>query len=123
MLKVASVYLLNSVYSFDKTRRLLKKSDYDHVFTQAKKLVTSDFIVLYRENNVGQARLGLALSKKMIAKSHDRNRVKRMLRESFRTRSLPAIDIIFLARNGVANVQNSVIFTKLSQAWDKLCEK
>lgn len=111
------------MYCFDKTRRLLKKSDYDHVFNQAKKLVTSDFIVLYRENNVGQARLGLALSKKMIAKSHDRNRIKRMLRESFRTRSLPAIDIIFLARHGVANVQNSVIFTKLSQAWDKLCEK
>jgi ribonuclease P protein component len=93
------------------------------VFNQAKKLVTSDFIVLYRENNVGQARLGLALSKKMIAKSHDRNRIKRMLRESFRTRSLPAIDIIFLARHGVASVQNSVIFTKLNQAWDKLCEK
>ncbi len=109
------------MYCFDKAHRLLKKSDYDHVFTQAKKLVTSNFIVLYRENTVGHARLGLALSKKTIAKAHDRNRVKRMLRESFRTRSLPAVDIVILARHGVANVQNSVVIAKLSNTWDELC--
>ncbi len=107
--------------SFNKTRRLLKKSDYDHVFTQAKKLVTPEFIVLYRDNAVGHARLGLALSKKMIAKAHDRNRVKRMLRETFRTHErLPAVDIIVLARHGVGQVQNSIIIAKLGKAWNKL---
>lgn len=111
------------MYCFDKTRRILKKSDYDHVFTQAKKVVTPNFIVLYRENTVGHARLGLALSKKIIAKAHDRNRVKRMLRESFRTQSLPAIDIVILARHGVAKVQNSIVIAKLSNTWDKLCGK
>ena len=109
------------MYCFAKKNRLLTKSDYDHVFNQAKKLVTSDFVVLYRENTAGHARLGLALSKRIIAKAHHRNRVKRLLRESFRTHSLPAIDIVILARTGVANVQNSVIITRLSKAWDKLC--
>ena len=111
------------MFSFDKSRRLLKKSDYDHVFNQAKKLVTSDFIVLYCENSIGHARIGLALSKKMIAKANQRNRVKRMLRESFRTRLLPAIDIIILARTGVAKVDNSTITARLNTAWDKLCGK
>ena len=106
---------------FDKTRRLLKKSDYDHVFSQAQKMVTAEFIVLYRENTIGHARLGLALSKKMIAKAHDRNRVKRMLRVTFRTSELlPAIDIIVLARQGVSKVQNSIIIARLSKAWNKL---
>lgn len=111
------------MYCFDKTRRLLKKSEYDEVFNQAKKVVTPDFIVLYRNNTVGHARLGLALSKKAIAKAHDRNRVKRLLRETFRTRLLPAVDVIFLARHGVANVENSIIINKLGALWDKLCGK
>lgn len=106
---------------FDKTRRLLKKSEYDHVFAEAKKIVNTEFIILYRDNLVGHARLGLALSKKMIAKSHDRNRVKRILREAFRTdKRLPSVDMVLLARPGVAKVPNSIISAKLSNAWNKL---
>ena len=111
------------MYCFEKARRLLKKSDYDNVFNQANKLVTPQFIILYRENTVGHARLGLALSKKIIAKAHDRNRLKRILRETFRTHCLPAVDIVILARNGVAKVHNSVVITKLGAVWDKLCGK
>ena len=106
---------------FDKTRRLLKKSEYDYVFAEAKKIVNSEFIILYRENKVGHARLGLALSKKMIAKAHDRNRVKRILRETFRTdKHLPSVDIVMLARHGVGKVPNSTISTQLGNAWNKL---
>ena len=123
MLKAENVYQLNNVHGFDKTRRLLKKSDYDDVFNQATKVVTPDFIVLYRNNAVGHARLGLALSKKTIAKAHDRNRVKRLLRETFRVRQLPAVDVVVLARRGVANVENLMIINKLGSVWDKLCGK
>lgn len=108
------------MFSFTKTQRLLKKSDYDHVFAQAKKVVSNDFVVLYRENDLGYARLGLALSKKMIAKAHDRNRVKRLLRECFRQTQLPAIDVIFLARTGVAKQTNLGINSRLSKTWEKL---
>lgn len=106
---------------FDKTRRLLKKSDYNCVFQQAKKLVTSEFIVLYCTNTLGHARLGFALSKKMIAKAHDRNRIKRLLRESFRnTEKLPAVDLVFLARNGVGKLENKTIRARLGNTWNKL---
>lgn len=106
---------------FDKTRRLLKKIEYDHVFAQAKKIVTTEFIILYRGNEVGHSRLGLALSKKMIAKSHDRNRVKRIVREIFRTNKLlPSVDIVMLARSGLGKVPNSIISVRLSNAWEKL---
>jgi ribonuclease P protein component len=106
---------------FKKTHRLLKKSDYNHVFAQAKKIATPEFVVLYRNNDKSHARLGLALSKKMIAKSHDRNRIKRLIRETFRTnKQLPCVDIIFLARLGVGNIENSIITGKLGKAWNKL---
>ena len=108
------------MFSFKKTQRLLKKSDYDHVFVQAKKIVTTDFVLLFRENNLGYARLGLALSKKVIAKAHDRNRIKRLLRECFRQTQLPAVDLIFLARSGVAKQPSLGINSRLSKIWEKL---
>ena len=111
------------MHEFDKPRRLLKKSDYDDVFNQANKIVTSNFIILYCNNTIGHARLGLALSKKTIAKAHERNRIKRLLRETFRVRCLPPVDVVILARRGVANVENSIIIKKLGNVWDKLCGK
>lgn len=111
------------MYCFDKSRRLLKKSDYDFVFDQAKKLVSTEFIFLYRDNTLGHARLGLAISKKKMSKAHDRNRAKRLLRESFRVRCLPSVDIVVLARTNFSKVQNAVINQNLSHTWDKLCGK
>lgn len=108
------------MFAFKKTQRLLKKIDYDHVFEKAKKVVTSEFVILYRKNELGHARLGLALSKKMIAKAYDRNRIKRILRESFRQTQLSRVDVIFLARKGLANQTNSNISAKLSKTWEKL---
>jgi ribonuclease P protein component len=108
------------VFGFDKTRRLLKKSEYDFVFGKANKTATPEFIILHRDNSLGYARLGLALSKKMVAKACQRNRLKRVIRESFRNRPLPAMDIIFLARSGAANVDNKQISINLSKTWDKL---
>jgi ribonuclease P protein component len=108
------------VFAFKKTQRLLNKIEYDLVFQQAKKIVTTEFILLFRENNLGHARLGLALSKKMIAKAHDRNRIKRLMREGFRQAQLPAVDMIFLARQGIAKQTNSGLNTQLSKTWEKL---
>ncbi|QMT61900.1 ribonuclease P protein component [Legionella sp. PC997] len=108
------------MFAFKKTQRLLTKYDYNHVFEQAEKIVTSEFIVLFRENNLGYARLGLALSKKVIAKAHDRNRIKRLLRESFRQKELPAFDVVFLARQGVAKQTNAIINARMSKTWKKL---
>lgn len=106
---------------FNKTRRLRTKADYDYVFSNASRLGNSEFTVLYRPNEINHARLGLALSKKMIARAHDRNRIKRILRESFRkTTSLPEVDLIFLAKKGIASVNNTELFANLSKIWNKL---
>jgi len=109
------------VNEFPQSRRLLKKSDYDHVFQQAKKMVSPHFIILYRDNAIGCARLGLALSKKHIAKAHDRSRIKRLIRETFRVHQhLPVVDVIVLARSGVAKVENAVLISSLNLSWSKL---
>ena len=92
------------------------------MFKQANKTTTAEFIVLHRKSTFETARLGLAISKKVLPKAHQRNRVKRILRESFRKSALPSVDIVFLAKHGVVNKDNNVLFEKLSLIWDKLAE-
>lgn len=109
------------MYCFTKARRLLKKEDYDRVFQQAKKIASSDFTFLYRENQIGYARVGLALSKKVIAKAHDRNRIKRIIREAFRLKTdLPAVDIIVLAKPAIKHVSHSMLIANLERTWNKI---
>lgn len=115
--------VLQKSCGFSQSLRLLKKADYDEVFRDAKKIASPHFIVLYRNNTLGHARLGLALSKKNIAKAHDRSRIKRLVRETFRVRvtsQLPAVDVVVLAKSGVAKVENAILMNGLQRIWSKL---
>lgn len=106
--------------TFTKAKRLLEKEDYEKVFSQSNKLVNSEFTVLFCKNDLGHARLGLAISKKMVAKAHERNRLKRIVRETFRTTTLSEVDIVVLAKRGAAKVQNSMLIHNLNKIWSKL---
>lgn len=105
---------------FTKAKRLLEKKDYERVFSQSNKLVNSEFTVLFCKNDLGHARLGLAISKKMVAKAHDRNRLKRIVRETFRTAALSEVDIVVLAKRGAANAQNLMLILNLNKTWSRL---
>lgn len=105
---------------FKKTSRLLKKTDYDKVFAQANKVTTPEFIALFKKNQMGHARLGLVISKKKIPKAHDRNKVKRQIRECFRKEQLPEFDIVFLAKFDVSNIGNHNIRESLGKIWSRL---
>ena len=49
-------------------------------------------------SDAGPARLGMVIGKKHARRASDRNRLRRMLRERFRRMTLPAVDVIVLAR-------------------------
>lgn len=57
--------------------------------------------VFYRENLEGHSRLGIVVSKKVSLKSCVRNRLKRIIRENFRSFSpgLGEKDIVFCVRD------------------------
>jgi len=103
------------VTAFTKARRLRKKNEYSVVFQNAKKFETPEFLFLYRENDIGFARLGLAISKKKIALACERNKIKRLLRETFRVSVLPAVDIIVLVRRKSKNP--STLYFRLNRVW------
>ena len=76
--------------------RLVEKADFDRVFGDNQRARTDFLLVMARPNQVGYPRLGMVIAKRLLARSVDRNRVKRCVRESFRQvlPELPACDFV-----------------------------
>ncbi|KRA33673.1 ribonuclease P protein component [Rhodanobacter sp. Root627] len=76
----------------------------------------------YRDNELGHARLGLAISKRVSKRAVERNRIKRLLRESFRRvrHQLPSVDLMVMAREQAANVPGPQLLAEIDVLWKKL---
>jgi len=107
--------------------RLSRSLEFRDVFAQSSRYVDPCFTVLARRNGGRQARLGLAISRKHARRAVDRNRIKRIVRESFRQRRhlLHGIDIVVLCRRSALSRPNVGLFSSLSGHWrrvrDQLC--
>ena len=103
---------------FPKQRRLTSSHDFTHVFQSAKKISTHGIIILYRPNQLGFARLGLAISKKFIAKAVKRNQLKRKLRETFRVANLlGSYDCVVVVRSRMQTFPPNGV---LNELWQRL---
>lgn len=69
---------------FEKKFRLLSASDFKELKVGSSSYKKASLIIYYKKNSFNQSRIGLSVPKK-IGKSHDRNRLKRLMREFFRT--------------------------------------
>jgi ribonuclease P protein component len=80
------------------------------------------FSVRYQQNELGQARLGLAVSKRVSKRAVERNRIKRLLRESFRRArgQLPPLDLMVMAREQAAGVPGPELLAELDGLWRRL---
>ena len=110
---------------FLKRARLLKPEEFSRVFKQAIRSSDPQFTILASGNKLAYPRLGLAISKKNAKRAVDRNRIKRVIRESFRLNqsTLPAADFVVMAKPGTKNASNAVMFESLDKHWKRLCEK
>ena len=82
------------------------------------------FTVLYRPNHAREARLGLAIGKKHCKLATGRNRLKRIVRESFRQhrRQLAGLDIVVLNQPAAAAASNGTLFDSLAQHWRRCAQ-
>ena len=64
-------------------------SDFQRVYKRGKRLEGSLITAFVLPNGFAYHRLGVTASKKALGKAHERNRAKRLLRETFRLASLP----------------------------------
>ena len=95
---------------FPKSNRLLSKKDFDAVFDNGLKVVCRDFVIVASSKSTGMWRLGLVVSKK-VGNAVVRNRVKRCVRDTFRTmgpQDLIERDVVVIARSSLVSEDGRV---------------
>lgn len=111
---------------FTKSLRLLCAADFKPVFDDAPFRASHQyFLILARLNQQVQPRLGLVMAKKHMKLAVERNRMKRLIRESFRTQqqALSGLDIVILSRKGMDSLSNSEFSQQLNQQWQRIFKK
>ena len=113
-------------HCFPPQLRLLNGGDFQLVF-KGTECRSSDkaLTLLARKNGLNHARLGLAISKRFIKTAVGRNRVKRLLRESFRQHqsSLSGLDIVVLNRDAAHKTSNFELSKALKAHWRRLAKR
>jgi len=67
---------------FPKNQRITEKKDFDLIFKKGKALNSPFLTVRILKNNLSMQRFAVLVSKKVSKKAVDRNKIKRILRES-----------------------------------------
>ncbi|BAS68473.1 MAG: ribonuclease P protein component [Gammaproteobacteria bacterium] len=103
--------------------KILKANEYASVFKGGKFIKGEYWQIVAKPVNNSKPRLGLAISKKVYRLAVDRNRFKRIARETFRLekQQLDNWDFVVMARrskpvkNGVLSVELLNLFKKVTQ--------
>lgn len=86
------------------------------------------FTVLACPNDLDHARLGLAISRKAAGNAVSRNRIKRLVRESFRQHQpdLPALDLVVMTKAPARTATADALRASMATNWRRVvqrCEK
>ena len=113
-------------FEYPRQLRLLTGGDFKFVFDRAEfKISEQPLLILSRSNGLDHPRIGFVISKKNIRRAVKRNRVRRIIRESFRLHQhdLPNVDIVILARRGLDELDNPALHKMMSRSWSRLRKK
>ncbi len=109
--------------TFGRERRLTDASQFSRVFSGADRSADRYFTVLALANAERGARLGLTMSKRAAKRAVDRNRLKRLSRETFRHHALPALDIVVIGRPPARTADNESLRASLQRHFERLAKR
>jgi ribonuclease P protein component len=105
--------------------RLRHKRDFDAAYARGRRLGDGFFTVTATLNEAGVPRLGLAVAVRIAGGGVARNRIRRIIRESFRLHQheLPAVDLVVSARLKVREATRAALRASLEALWKKVGEQ
>lgn len=102
--------------------RLNRPAQFNQVFRSSCRSVDNYLVVIARQNRQKFARLGLAIPGKRLKRATCRNRLKRLVRESFRHHqdTLEGLDIVVTTSKNLKQFSNNAIFRSLEKHWQQV---
>lgn len=107
---------------FPKKQRLLDTVDFQSVFNEGKKQSCRFFAIIRKKNDLTYPRLGMRVGKKAIREANQRNKIKRIIRESFRLHKtgLTECDYVVIIYAAANTIQKTELRQHLDEQWVRL---
>jgi ribonuclease P protein component len=104
---------------------LRQPSQFEAVLRAGVRVSSRNFVARALANEAGEARLGMIAGKKAAARAVDRNRAKRLIRNTFRAGAprFGAYDITVQLRSDLRSELNSTIRDELQTLFDALVRR
>lgn len=111
--------------SFLKNEKLCQKESIDLIFAQGDKISDRSIKLLWKEvaNQPLVLQTLISVPKRRIPKATDRNRIKRLIREAFRTQKQPLIDQLIQKKISInlAIIYSDNKVLSYKEIHDKIC--
>jgi ribonuclease P protein component len=104
--------------------RLRRPSEFQLGYAQGRRFGNELFSATVRANAEAHPRLGQSVAVRIAGTAVNRNRLRRLVRESFRLRQheLPAVDIIVGVRAAARTTDNPALRAALDRLWNKIAQ-
>ena len=105
--------------------RLRRRRDFNATRARGWRMGDGFFAVTATLNDAGTPRLGMAVAVKVAGGAVERNRIRRIIRESFRLhqREIPALDLVVSARARARDAGGKALHASLAALWKKVGEQ
>ena len=102
--------------------RLRSKLQFDAVYAGGRRVDDRFFALRIKANGLAHARVGLAVAVKTAGNAVKRNRIRPLIRESFRLaqHELPAVDIVVAAKFPAREAPATSLRASLATLWKRV---
>jgi len=113
---------LVTILSFPRSHRLVTQAEFKNVFDEPLRISQQYLMILYRLNQKNHARIGIIVGKRVANNAVARNRIRRIVRNSFRfnQEKLTGWDIVVIARQQCDTLSKEKIRKGIDNLWEKL---
>jgi ribonuclease P protein component len=104
------------------SQRLRTKRDFETVYGDSRRFDDRFFGLRVRVNKAKQARIGLAVAVKVAGNAVRRNRIRRLIRETFRLaqHELPPVDVVVTAKIPAREAPAPALRASLAGLWQRV---